>query len=169
MVNKERWDYCDKVGTDAEKMFVDACTNIGYVCTKSDTKTNMYDHIDFFVTRENGTTSVDVKGCNSPKEIWVEFKNVRGENGWLYGMAQYIAFDMPHAKGFIVVSRKELLEYCDNVVEKVYVSKEEATRKLYTREGRKDVITKLELTDLAKLKSFKKIEYSETKENTMPV
>ena len=162
MVNQERRDYSNKVGSQTEKMFEDACSEIGYQCRKTDAQTDMYEHIDYFITRDNQTeTSVDVKGGNHPNCIWVEFKNVNGYDGWLYGKAQYIAFDMPEEQGFVVVSRVQLLEYCDEVIEKIFVDKKNATRKLYTRAdyGRKDVISRLELQDLKKLSTYKLVKY----------
>lgn len=162
MISQERKDYSNQIGSKTEKMFEDACNKIGYKCRKTDDKTDIYSHIDFWVTKENGVeTSVDVKGGNHPECVWVEFKNVLGENGWLYGKASYIAFDMPEEQGFIVVSRSQLLEYCEINVEHVFVDKNNATRKLYTRSkyGRKDVISRLELEDLKKLATYKLIKY----------
>jgi len=162
MINQERRDYSNRIGKETEKMFEEACSVIGYKCRKTDDNTDIYQHIDFWITKDTGVeTSVDVKGGNHPDCIWVEFKNVRGDNGWLYGSAKYIAFDMPEEQGFVVVSRSELLNYCEKSVEKVFVEKKEATRKLYTRAkyGRKDVISRLELEDLKKLTTYKLVRY----------
>ena len=158
-VSQERRQYSLNVGNDAEKRFVASCEKVGYKCEKSDEGVDIYEHIDFWVDRIENKTSVDVKGGNHPKVIWVEFNNVNGENGWIYGSAEYIAFDMPELEGFVMVTRTELLRHCDKVVEKVFVSKEEATRKLYQRKGRKDVISRLELFDLQGLNSYKILKY----------
>jgi hypothetical protein len=150
-----------------ESEFKRACESIGYECIKTSEQVAKLQHVDFYVKRPEGLTSVYVKRNNTPKKIFVELKNVDGIEGWLYRKADYIAFDIPNANGFIVVKRTELLNYCEKVVEKVFVEKKDATRKLYTTQGCNDVLTILELTDLAKLKSFKTIKYSETaKTNT---
>ena len=160
-LSEERRAYSNKVGSDTENMFVKACEAFGYICKKSDDNTDMYSHIDFFITRTDGSlTSVDVKGGNHPNTIWVEFKNVSGSDGWLYGQAEFIAFDMPELEGFVMVKRKELVDNCEKIVEKVFVTKQEATRKLYQRDGRKDVISRIHLTDLLKFESYKLICYN---------
>ena len=161
-ISSERKEYSTAIGKETENNFIKACESVGYKCYKTDDRRDIYEHIDFIIERSNGTkTSVDVKGANHPLTIWIEFKNVLGYDGWLYGKAELIVFDMPELKGFVIVDRKELIELCDNIVEKVFVSKEEATRKLYTRKGRKDVISRLHLTDLMKLKSYKLLKYAQ--------
>jgi len=99
---------------------------------------------------------VDVKGNNLPDEIWCEFKNVAGNPGWMYGGAAIIAFDMPEEGGFSIVSREELVSFCESHVKDEYVDdKKDAYLKRYTREGRQDVITKLKLHDLKSLVSYR--------------
>lgn len=163
MISRERRDYSAQVGNMTEKRFVEACEAIGYACEKTDRNTDIYDHIDYFVTRLNGTTSVDVKGGNHPNTIWVEFKNVRGDAGWLYGKAEYIAFDMPELGGFVMVSRKQLVELCEEIVEPKFTTKENATRRWYQRDGRQDIISRLELADVERLVSFKVLKYANPK------
>lgn len=159
-ISQGRRNYSNQVGDMTAQRFVEACEAIGYACEKSDRNTDIYDHIDYFVTRLNGTTSVDVKGGNHPNTIWVEFKNVNGDKGWMYGKAEYIAFDMPELGGFVMVRTKELARLAEKIVEPVFVTKQEATRKYYQREGRQDVISRLELPDLQKLVSYKILKYA---------
>ena len=160
-VSEERRIYSNKVGSDTENMFVQACEAFGYKCEKTDTQTDIYLHIDYYINRTDGSaTSVDVKGGNYLNTIWVEFKNVCGSDGWVYGDAEFIAFDMPELFGFVMVKRKELVEHCEKIVEKVFVPKYQATRKLYQRAGRKDVISRLEITDLQEINSYKIIKYA---------
>lgn len=159
MISDNRREHSNNIGTKAEQLFVSACSKIGYKCIKTDKNTDIYDHIDFYIERPNGTTSVDVKGNNTIDSIWIEFKNVKGNDGWLYGKAKYIAFDMPELNGFVLVSRNELRDRCENIVEKVFVSKSEAIKKLYTRFGRMDVISQIKLADISNLKSYRIINY----------
>ena len=77
----------------------------------------MHSHIDYWLAMnpDGKKWGVDVKGNNLPDEIWVEFKNVRGNDGWLYGGATIIAFDMPEEGGFSIVDREELAFFVRNM------------------------------------------------------
>ena len=101
--------------------------------------------------------TVDVKAMkridrNDPtpqdKYVFVEFKNVKGRNGWLYGKANFIAFQTH--QGFLLVQRKGLVTHCEQVVnmnERVndpYMSH----YKVYTRKGREDLISLIELNGI---------------------
>ena len=126
---------------------------------KSSKEEDIYMHVDFW----HDDQGVDVKGNNLPDEIWVEMKNVRGDNGWLFGEATTIAFDMPELTGFVVVDREELAEYCrDNVDFSALVSKAHAYKRCYQRRDRKDLITKLVLSDLELLPSYTVLPYCMT-------
>jgi hypothetical protein len=159
MISESRRNYSKEIGNNTEDLFVSACTKLGYACTKTNASIDIFDHIDFYIDRPSGRTSVDVKGNNTIDSIWVEFKNVRGKDGWLYGKAQYIAFDMPELNGFVMVGRNELKDRCEEIIEKVFVGKNEAIRKLYTRYGREDVIAQIQLNDISDLKSYRLIKY----------
>lgn len=149
MLTQERILHSNKLGKESVRLFIDACESYGYKLVKSSDSIDMFDHIDYFISRPDGTkTSVDIKGGNKIDEIWVEFKNVSGKDGWVLGKAELIAFDMPEKGGFYIVNRKELFSLSRSIVEKIFVPKEQAYRKLYRRIGRKDVITKLHLDNL---------------------
>lgn len=127
----------------------------------SSVKSSRYDdinkHIDFWI----GTDGVDVKGNNLLDEIWVELKNVRGEPGWLFGEATYIAFDIPELGGFVQVEREELKDYCkDNVDYRDLVPKKHAYKKGYRRKDREDLITRLCIADLETLLTYEVIPYA---------
>lgn len=116
-------------------------------------------HVDFW----HDDQGVDVKGNNLPDEIWVEFKNVNGDDGWLFGEATSIAFDMPELAAFVVVDREELKQYCrDNVDFSEIVAKREAYKKCYRRKDREDLITYLVLSDLQELPSYDVVSYCMT-------
>ena len=115
-------------------------------------------HIDFW----HGKDGVDVKGNNLPDEIWVEFKNVQGKPGWLYGGATIIAFDIPEEGGFSIVDREELAFFCEKHVKDESVSnKKDAYLKKYTRKVRQDVITIIKLHDIKSLLSYRVWEYDQ--------
>jgi hypothetical protein len=160
MVRKERRDYSWKEGMKTENLFIKACHKIGYKTRTTSKEVDIKKHIDFYVDRPNGTTtSVDVKGGNHPHVIWVEFRNVNGYKGWMYGEAEYIAFQMPELDGFCLVERTDLLQVCREIVIPQYTDKHNAHRKLYQRKGRKDVLTKLHLPDIKMCKTYKLIKY----------
>ena len=116
-------------------------------------------HIDYW----HDDQGVDVKGNNLPDEIWVEFKNVNGDHGWLFGEATSIAFDMPELAAFVVVDREQLKEYCrDNVDFTALVTKQEAYKRCYQRKDREDLITYLVLEDLKQLPSYNVVGYCST-------
>lgn len=118
---------------------------------KASKEQDIFDHIDFF--DEEG--SVDVKGNNLPEEIWLEFKNVKGREGWMYGRADWISFDLPEMGGFVTVLRKNLLDYALDVTDmSALVPKKQAYKKLYRRKDRMDLITIITINDLAEVDSF---------------
>ena len=107
-------------------------------------KSNEYEDINLHVDFWHGDKGVDVKGNNLPDEIWVEFKNVRGKDGGLYGGARILAFDMPEEGGFSIVDRQQLAFFCEKHVRNEKVTdKRNAYLKRYTRKDREDVISKL--------------------------
>jgi hypothetical protein len=84
---------------------------------------------------------------------WIELKGITGELGSLYGLADWFAFEGLEA--WIMVRKTKLQAF---IAEKCK-SKERCTTpelyKLYTREGRKDVIVLVEMSELVKLSEWK--------------
>lgn len=101
------------------------------------------------------TVGVDVKGLKkvnrADHEInenihWVELKNVNGKKGWLYGEAEFFAFEIKDY--WIVVEKAELQKLvAEKCKDKIRVSKPELY-KLYQRKDRKDIITLVTSYDL---------------------
>ena len=153
MISKERRKQSWKDGGVSATRYDRACLD----ARKSSRDEDINLHVYFW----HGSDGVDVKGNNLPDEIWVEFRNVHGNPGWILGAAKWIAFEMPEVGGYIRVERKELLQWClKNVEFENYVSnKQDAYRKIYQRKNRKDKITMLVLHDLKELKSYKVIQY----------
>lgn len=98
----------------------------------------------------------DIKGVKKvnrddiyPNELYhfVELKNVKGKKGWLYGDADYFAFET--FKYFIIVEKIKLQSFIANMVTKAYVtSPDKSLYCLYTRKDNKDVITMITSIDL---------------------
>ena len=158
---KERTRYSSATGRVAEIRFLRAARNRGLLVKKSSHTEDMHDHVDYWLAlKDGGRWGVDVKGNNLPDEIWIEFKNVSGEKGWLYGGAFLIAFDMPEEGGFAIVDRHELAFFCEKHVKNEVVSnKRDAYLKKYTRKNRGDSITMLKLHDIKTLVSYRVWEY----------
>jgi len=159
-VSAGRWNSSRNEGKKSEARFVDACRQKGYKVEKSSREVDINKHIDFFVYR-NGrkTVGVDVKGHNHPECFWIEFKNVRGNKGWLYGEADWIAFELPELSGFVMVLRRELAKYCEANVDTNFGSKEQATRRYYRRANREDIIARFHLSDLQTINSYMVLPY----------
>ena len=156
MQTKARRSYSNSTGRMAEVRFKRAAERLGFKVMKATPKEDMHKHIDYWLLYSDRKHAVDVKGNNLPDEIWCEFKNVRGNPGWMYGNAHIIAFDMPEEGGFVIVDRQELAFWCEQNVKDVIVKeKKDAHLKKYTRRDRLDVITRLNLEDLKLLQSYR--------------
>ncbi len=163
-MNNSRRRYSNATGRVAEVRFVRSARNKGLHVTKSTHTEDIHEHIDYWLAMSsNGKRwGVDVKGNNLPDEIWCEFKNVRGDDGWMYGGATIIAFDMPEEGGFAIVDREELAFFCEkHVSDEVVTDKRQAYLKKYTRKDRMDVITILKLHDLKSLMSYRVWDYDQ--------
>ena len=160
-VGAKRKAYSSSTGRVAEVRFVRAGRKKGLLVTKSSHTEDRHEHIDYWLAMDNESRwGVDVKGNNLPDEIWVEFKNVAGKRGWLYGGASIIAFDMPEEGGFSIVDRQELALFCEkHVKDEVVKDRKNAYLKKYTRRDRQDVISILKLNDIKTLKSYRVWEY----------
>ena len=161
--SQNRRRYSNATGRVAEVRFVRAARRKGLLVNKSSHTEDIHEHIDYWLAiKDGGKWGVDVKGNNLPDEIWCEFKNVKGNPGWMYGGATIIAFDMPEEGGFAIVDRQELAFFCEkHVSTEVVKDKREAYLKRYTRKDREDVITILKLHDLKSLVSYRVWEYDQ--------
>ncbi len=124
----------------------------------SNREQDMHEHWD--VMDEMGV-KYDVKGMKKYRRSddnptdrlhWIELRNVNGDDGWLYGGADVIAFET--RRWWIVVERIILARF---VKENVPNTKERVQRpepyKLYSREGRNDLMTLLPTVDLLSIAS----------------
>jgi|TARA_E500000318_G_C3422437_1_gene157822 hypothetical protein len=106
----------------------------------------------------------DVKGIKrdtrhgnlNTKIVWTESKNVRGNPGWLYGKADYIAFEKTDE--FVVVDRVILLNFMRNKIEdndnELVSNPHDALYKIYQRNGRKDKISKALMSDMESISEW---------------
>jgi hypothetical protein len=144
-------------GQVGENLFANIAADKGFRVNSSSERENIYDHIDFHVTRNAQTWSVDVKTVKRTSRhqkykdnaIWVELKNVSGNTGWLYGKQDCIAFQQDEE--FILVSRRALAHWIEQRLDfsqPLVHSPQEASYRLYQRKGRQDLITKIQTNDL---------------------
>ena len=151
-------------GQRAEVCFKSLAERRGYTVIQTSAVSNMREHIDFILARddESDKIAIDVKARKKvsrssngydDENVWIEFNNVRGDPGWLYGKADKIAFE--RASDFVLVDRESLKEYCEATVSPLLVkSTEEAVYKSFQREGRKDIISRVPMKDILHPYSF---------------
>ena len=111
---------------------------------------DMYEHWDLKID-----VKIDVKSLKkqSREDIlynenfhWIELMNVRGEKSWLYGDADFFAFETEDY--WVIIAKTDL----QNFIETKCAGKEIGTTKnpydKYRREGRKDIVVKVKTIDL---------------------
>jgi hypothetical protein len=84
---------------------------------------------------------------------YIEIRNVQGKVGWLYGKADYIAFET--RSWWVVVDRAKLAEFVESAIwqgDDQFGLKPEPY-KLIQREGRQDIITIVPTVDLLSIAS----------------
>lgn len=118
-------------------------------------------HVDFWwISPRKGRIGIDVKGIkkNEKKEEddsfqWLEFQNVVGNPGWLYGEEEYIAFKT--FKDVIYIKREVLKEYAEKKMgtKRVVDRRPDEYYIPYTRSkwGRKDITMKVPTKDIREL------------------
>lgn len=148
-------------GNAAEKKFEEIIKKLGFTCKYlSDFKSQCHDHVDYSVEKDGKTALIDVKAMKrisrsdkkpSSSKIWLEFKNVNGKNGWLYGKANFIAFESDD--GFHLVPRDKLLIWALNNIDfdNPADSTANAYKKAYSRNKKNDLISYVDFEDIKHL------------------
>lgn len=113
---------------------------------------NIYEHWDIKIP-----IKVDVKGLKkifrsdvSTNEDfhWIELKGITGKLGWLYGDADYFAFETELY--FIIVEKFNLQNWIsENVIKEFY--EHPVKNRLYRRKDRLDILTLIRTIDLCYL------------------
>ena len=152
-----RWiqDQSWKRGQGVEAMFAKLLNKRTTDVRAADLK-EQFSHVDYFsdfgkidvkarkrVARSDDNTQDDL--------VWLEFKNVQGKLGWLYGEADWIAFE--RNDDFVIVKRSSLAMMAEKlcaVGDRVAVGKD-ALYKGYQRSGRKDLLSIVKMSDVLKL------------------
>ena len=134
-----------KMGANAEIKFADVVQNKYSLKIRRSTKHEEIKlHYDYVIEKETSKyLRIEVKAMKSrkrgkpvdPNIIYLEFKNVIGGPGWLYGKSDYIAFEQP--KSFILVSRSDLVKFADRMYPRMKMSNRSGVEgTLYSRKNR---------------------------------
>ncbi|MEW6402926.1 MAG: hypothetical protein AB1649_14085 [Chloroflexota bacterium] len=147
-----------ELGKSAEGLFARAAAARGWDVCPAVGRENIDDHFDYRIRKEGEVYRVEVKSKKrigrsdaTPQAefVWIELHGVRScDDGWLYGKADLIAFEMD--RSFRIVQRADLLTLVHRLVNlsaKVTSSKD-ALYKVYSRAGRPDLLTMLRYEDL---------------------
>jgi len=119
-------------------------------CIDATEHENIYEHWDVRIDN----IKIDIKGMK--RELrndssvngyrhYIELRGVRGHPGWLYGKADYFAFET--IEDFLLVEKIKLQKWVDKNIIKEEVTKPELY-KLYSRVGRLDQMTLVKTSDL---------------------
>jgi hypothetical protein len=161
MAYKNKYDSSGQAfdaGDKAESLFEQALEKAGKEFRRASFKEEI-SHIDFvlFKTDTSPAVAIDVKARKKIKRsddavnddlIWVEFKNVAGRRGWLYGKADIIAFE--REENFILVNRKLFARLCEKLCDLTKIN-EDVRTPLYTgyqRRNRQDILSLIKITDI---------------------
>ena len=149
MISLHRRKYSNEGGLETESLFEKIMQTRGNTVIKSSSQDDIHKHIDFYV---NGF-GVDVKGFRHLNCIWLETVNVLGNNGWLNGCADFIAFDIVELESFSIYKRNDLLSFAKGITETTETK--EDFLKIYSRTkwGRKDQLIKCRYNDIKHLET----------------
>ena len=149
---------CSFRGNKAETKFFELMKKRDPLTVLASTQRNIKCHEDIISPKFGSFDVKSARRVNRSSDIqyetiWIEYKNVKGQDGWLFGSADFIAFE--REKDFVVVNRKDLIKLCKFLVyEKRFVnSAKDALYKMYTRQDRKDVLTRIKISDVLELSS----------------
>ena len=140
-------------GFEAEELFRNVMLSQGRDVKMSSKDENMFDHIDLYVDGESydvkGTKRFDRKYNDRDDTIWIESTNVKGDKGWLFGKAKYIAFLVRDE--FWVLPRVKLVDYIEKEITCPTVFPIKRYKRWYSRQGMRDMVTYVYPRDIRKL------------------
>lgn len=166
-VTQEKKDECRIRGNQAADefiMFIE--TEYGGKCYLSTPESDMFEHVDFdYITKDGNKIRIDFKSIkyiskfaddDSPPDQYniLELVSVNGNDGWIYGYADYICFET--LDSWLWVPRKKLVQFVDeNVKNESPIIGTICTPmyhlRRYQRINRKDVIVVVTKEELIKL------------------
>lgn len=134
------------IGKLKEEEFAKLFTSV----TPSTESEDMYEHWDLKIDAKIDVKSLKKQSrediTHSENFHWVELKNVRGKLSWLYGDADYFAFETNDY--WIIVDKMELQKFIGDKCKGKEIEGSKNPYTLYQRTGRQDVIVKVKTLDL---------------------
>lgn len=151
------------IGKKGEDLFLKTMKKRTHIeVEEANYKQQVKEHWDYKIINGDNSLKVDVKAMkrtgrwdSDPQDeiIWIEFQNISGNAGWLYGKADAFAFQCHD--GFLFVGRRKLANLCERLVgfKRKEITLENSKRskglyKLYNRSDRKDIITQIKKSDI---------------------
>lgn len=120
-------------------------------------KDDIYRHIDIWV----GANSFDVKAAKKINRSdllpnydihWIELRNVHGDKGWLFGQADYIAFELETT--WCICPRISLIRSLKGKIDfSNFTTNRDDMFRVYRRKDRLDAIVKVDSDFLTKVTS----------------
>ena len=115
----DRTGKASRMGARAESKFFHMAKAMGIKAIESSKNENIRQHIDAWIMLGDQEISVDVKGPKKFSDegyVGIELKNVNGSNGWLYGEADWIAFQVGNK--FHMIERGDLIDFVESKISK---------------------------------------------------
>jgi len=156
---------CGEIGEKVEKLFVSVLKRKDPKARVGTSQEDLFGKIDVVSPKYGGTYDVKAKKKVSRSNaeaqdefIWIEYQNVQGTRGWLFGDADFIAFEREN--DFVVIPRNDLIKVCKLLVDKdrFVVEGKYALYKMYQRKGRKDLLTMIKMSDIVGLSNVEIME-----------
>jgi hypothetical protein len=142
-------------GQAVEAEFVATAIEKGYTVEESSIKVDRKDHIDFYITKNGVTKSVDIKsirgvgsGRDKNEYTWIELQNVNGRHGWIYGKQDLVVFE--RVDEWLFVDRKSMAVWIDLVVDKGRVVDRygDPVYSVYSKDTDKSMTTLIRYSDM---------------------
>lgn len=160
--NLDKDGSCRQIDMSATERFTKLAKEKSFILEKSSESDDIHKHIDYWIYKEGkeeSKKSLDLKGLKRSSRhggfaewdwLWIEYKNVQGDKGWLYGEQDIIVFECP--RFFISVKREQLKDLCESIApfneNNIVTKPEDAKRKIYSRSGRLDILTRINIIDI---------------------
>lgn len=137
-----------RIGKQKEQEFARFFRNVSQATEEQDMK----EHWDLNVRYDVKMIRRKTRGGDFDENIhWVELRNVHGDTGWLYGQADYFAFEIEDY--WISVAKEDLQKLIEEKCKDKKWSNVPELYLLYSRKGRKDIITLVKTIDLMYISS----------------
>lgn len=142
-------------GQAVEAEFVATAKAKGYTVEESSIEVDRKDHIDYYITKNGVTKSVDIKsirgvgsGRDKNEYTWIELQNVNGRRGWLYGKQDLIVFE--RTDHWLFVDRHSLARWIAFVVDenKIVDRQGDPMYSLYSKDTDKSLTTMIRYSDM---------------------